>query len=118
MNWYFLRRGPSHQLNNFRRFSSIFPCLCIVGSALSHREDMCATSVSLWRARNIEYNMADIRDHLLEAAQGGLDLGPRRDIVFDLVDEGGEWNASGVRGRRILPTFRHHRYQQTVLLQS
>lgn len=39
------------------------------------------------------------RDHLLKAAQRGLDVRPRRDVVLDLVDERRERYASGVRGR-------------------
>lgn len=38
-------------------------------------------------------------DQLLEAPQGGLDVGARCDIVLDLVDEGRLGDSSGVRGR-------------------
>lgn len=46
----------------------------------------------------IDPDWPHIRDHLLEALESALDIGASGDIVLDIVDKRGVWDASRVGG--------------------
>jgi len=44
----------------------------------------------------VDFHELVFGDHLLEAAEGRFDVFAGRDVVGDIVDEGGDGNSAGV----------------------